>query len=272
MAPGHDIKRLARIGVAAWDARPGLRMGAAVLAALAINLGLLAAFGRLPMRLPPEGGGGAPIEIVFLPAPPEPEAVPDIELAPVVAAPAETPEPEPDPAPRSGPAVPDAELPDARGASGVVALDCREVFDEEGRVVACAGGKITLGYEVDADAWRAIGEALPTYGPERPRAPPGFGEAGFGEADDRYADGRRLDRFGEEGAARLAAADRREAGAPSIIAGGGAEAAAASGADLLAPPSFVTSYGERRLAAEQEEARRDARFRRERIRDLEREE
>lgn len=261
------LARRGRTVAKAWD-RPGLRTAAAVTLALLVNAALLGIFGHLPMRLPPEGGGGAPIEIVFLPVPPAPEPEPEPELTPEVAEAEAEATPEPAPKPRRGPAAPDAELPSVRGASGVVALDCKAVFDEEGRAVACAGGDITLGYEVDREAWDAIAAEVPRYGPRPPEA-----LATFGEADDRFAaEPRRLERFRRQGAASLAAAERREAPPASIISGSGAENAAWTGADILAPQSFVTSHGDQRIAAEKEEARRDASFRRERIEDLEAEE
>ena len=259
---GVWLARRRRRAALAWDERRGWRSAVAVALALLVNAGLIAMFGHLPMRLPPEGRGSAPIEIVYLPAPPAPE--PEPELTPEIAEAEDAPAPKPAPQPRRGPAAPDAELPSARGTSGVVALDCNAVFDEEGRAVACAGGDITLGFEVDREAWDAIAAEVPRYGPRTPDAP-----ATFGDADDRFAaEPRRLDQFRRQGAASLAAAEQREAPPPSIIGTGGAEGAVGSGADLLTPPSFITSWEERTRTANEAEQRGDAVFRR----DLEAEE
>ena len=259
------LARWRRAGLAAWDGHPRARIGAAALLALLVNAGLLAVFGRLPLRLPPEGAGGAAIEIVFLPEPPAPmpAPVPKVELAPEEAEPEEVVEAEPQAAPAPArPSAPEAELPRGTGRSGVVALDCNRVFDEEGRAIACAGGEITLGYEVDREAWDRIDAEVPRYGPVREAD----ADAGFGRADDRFAaEPDRLGRLRRQGAAKAArrAAAEAYANPVSPIVSGGAEGAAASGADLLIPPSFITSFEERKRNADEAERRGDARVREE---------
>ena len=165
----------------AWRAR--LRWGAPLLAALALNAALLLVLGSLPLRLPPRTSAPVPIELVSLPAPPDPVSSP----APPAPEPDAPPAAAPAPPPARRPPAPAADLPEAAGTSGVVALDCNAVFDEEGRVVACAGGDVTLGYEVDGAAWDAIAAGVPRYGPEGSGRP-----SGLPEGPGRYAvDGRR---------------------------------------------------------------------------------
>lgn len=244
-----------------WDDRPGLRIGAAVLLALVVNAGLLHVFGRLPLRLPPMGEPpGVPIEIVFLEAEVVPAPTPELEIEPEEIIAAEEIAPEPEPETDEEPPRPeeiDADLPKSQGTSGVVALDCNRVFDEEGRVVACAGGRITLDYDVDRKAWEDISAALPeNYGPAEPDAPSGRAPLDGGLAGDPRTLG------SDRNAARFARTDERNAPQDSVLSAGGAEDAAATGSDILAVPSIVTSYGDRKIAEDREEARQDAILRR----------
>ena len=244
------LARWRRAGLSTWDRSPRARLAAASGLALLVNLSLVTVLSRMPMRLPPEGAPSAPIEVVRLPEPPAPPQPPE----PAVVEPDPKPEPEPE-------AAPETELPTSRGTSGVVALDCNGTFDERERQVACAGGAPTLGYDLDREAWSEIGERLTGYGPTEPGPPSAFGRAGD---PSMTVDPDRLRAFRGRGAGRRGYSEGVEAEA-------GAQAVIGDEAEYLDPPSILTSHEERKRIGDALEGRRDARFRRDAVRDLEEE-
>ena len=226
-----------------------------MLSALAVHVGIALLLDRLATRPPPQRDARSVVEVVRLPDPvaetvPEPAPEP---ARPAAASPAPSP---PDPSPAPPPrAIPAPELPASDSRSGVVALDCEAVFDEAGRAIACAGGEITLGFEADEEALRAIASEVPSYGPARAAG----ADAGFGRAPDaRMTVGpaalRRLRGGGRGGTTPISEAAEEAFGA---------EAALGFEAEDLDPPSLVTSFEEQKRVLDTIERRDDARVRRE---------
>ena len=247
-------------------ARPQRRFGAALALALLVNAGLAALLSFVPTEDLPEAPPGTPIEIVFL----EPEPVAGEGAAARDAAPAAAPVPAPpteaeaappppaSPAPAAprGPAV---DLPDtaATGTPGIVALDCNRVFADEARAVACAGGREVTGWqaEVQGDTdWTALAERIGRA--RRSLAPvPAINDPNAAA------------RYGSAAAARAAANERAASPYDPVLIGVGPDVSPdtgdTSGAGAVAPPSVITSWGDRKAAEDAARIREEGRVRRE---------
>ena len=271
------LRRRAAVGTArlseragdALAAAPRRRFGAALAAALAVNAVLAALLSVVPTEDLPDAPPGTPIEVVFLA--PEPEALPaeasetseaaDVApatpppaLAPDAPPPAETSEPVAPAAPR-GPAV-DLPRTDATGTPGVVAIDCNRVFEDEARRVACAGGRVVSGWQAEVETldtdWTRLAERIERARRSLPSAAP--------LTDPDAA------RYEAQADARRAARERANAPAPNLLSGVrdvSADGRDSAGDGAVAPPSIITSYGDRKVAEDERRLREDGRILRE---------
>ena len=252
-------------------ARPRRRFGTALALAFGINAILALLLSFVPSAPLPDAPIGTPVEIVFLD--PEPQAGPaatrpdEATTDPAASAPRVA--PPPDAAPEAAPAPPAAargpavDLPptEATGTPGVVAIDCNRIFEDEARATACAGGQVISGWQAEVENLEAdwsrlaerIGRARRSLQPVPTLTDPDAAE-----------------RYGAEAAARAAANERRATYDPVLIGVSpdvAPDTGDTSGAGAVAPPSLITSYGDRKAADEERRIREDGRILREMGRD-----